>query len=88
LTTSDDPGCGEDRLDDLKAQVAEEHLGDGSLGSRLRGGNHEQLRADAERLREQAHVPGSGRPSAAAAVWCWQRERRALHERLFGKSAP
>ena len=69
MTASDEPGPGEDRMDDLKRQIAAQHLGDPDLGPRLRGGNAEQLRADAERLRDEAHVSGSGRPSMEAAVW-------------------
>ena len=75
-------------LDDLKATIAEQHLGDASLGERLRGGNAAQLREDAERMRDEARLPGSGRPSPQAAAWVWKRRCAEQHERLFGKSAP
>ena len=84
-----DPDSGEGyRLDALKAEVAEQHLGDASLGPRLKGGNAEQLREDAERLRDEARLPGSGRPSPQAAAWLWKRRCAEQHERLFGRSAP
>ena len=88
MTASDVPGPAEDRLDDLKRQIAAQHLGDPDLGPRLRGANAAQLREDAERLRDEAGLPGSGRPSVAAAIWTWQRRRAELAERLFGRSAP
>ena len=85
MTTSDDPGS---RMDDLRAEIAAQHLGDSDLGERLKGENVEQLRADAERLREEARISGSGRPTPQAAFWLFQEKQRAMHERLFGKSAP
>lgn len=88
MTTSANPGPGEDRLDGLKRQIAAQHLGDPDLGPRLRGGNAAQLREDAEKLRDEAHVSGSGRPSLEAAIWTWQGRRAQLAERLFGRSAP
>ena len=87
MTASDDPGSGEDRLNELRREIAAQHLGDPDLGPRLRGGNAEQLRDDAERLRDEARLPGSGRPSVEAAVWTWQRRRAQFAERLFGRSA-
>jgi hypothetical protein len=88
LTASDDPGPGEDRLDELRREIAAQHLGDPDLGPRLRGGNAAQLRDDAEKLRDEAHVSDRGRPSLEAAVWTWQRRRAQFAERLFGRSAP
>ena len=73
MTASDDPGSGEDRLNELRREIA--------------AGNAEQLRDDAERLRDEARLPGSGRPSVEAAVWTWQRRRAQFAERLFGRSA-
>jgi hypothetical protein len=81
----------EDRLAPLKERVAAEHLGDPTLGPRLRGGNETQLRADAEQLRDQAGLTGSGRPSPDAAVYVAHERQRRLAERVLGwadKGAP
>jgi hypothetical protein len=83
-TSDADSGSGEDRLADLKREIAAQHLGDADLGERLKGGNAAQLRDDAERLRDEAHLPDRGRPSLEAAVHVWHRRRAYLTERLFG----
>jgi len=84
--TTDDP------LAPLREQVAAEHLGDASLGPRLQGADEEELRADAERLREQARLTGTGRPSLAAAVFAHHADVAARNERVLGgrseKGAP
>jgi hypothetical protein len=80
----------EDRLAPLKERVAAEHLGDPTLGPRLRGGNETQLRRDAEELRDRADITGTGRPSFAAALFVAHERQRRLTERVlgFGKAAP
>jgi hypothetical protein len=80
--TTDDP------LAPLREQVAAEHLGDAKVGDRLRGSDEEELRADAEQLREQAGLTGSGRPGLGGAVFVWHEQERRLNERMFGKGAP
>jgi hypothetical protein len=74
--------------DRLAERVAEEHLGDRTLADRLRGDGEEELRADAEQLREQAGLTGSGRPGLGGAVFVWHAQERRLNERMFGKGAP
>ena len=74
-----------DRLDELKRRVASEHLGNPELGRTLRGGNASQLRADAEKLRDEAGLRDNGRPSLRAELWAWRRRRSRLAERLFGR---
>ena len=76
----------EDRLAPLKERVAAEHLGDPTLGARLRGGNETQLRRDAEELRDQARLGGTGRPSLGAAVYVARERQRRLTERVLGWS--
>jgi hypothetical protein len=79
-------GENEDRLAPLKERVAAEHLGDPTLGSRLRGGNETQLRRDAEQLRDQAQFTGTGRPSLPAALFVVHERQRRLMERVLGWS--
>jgi hypothetical protein len=76
----------EDRLASLKEQVAAEHLGDPTLGPRLRGGNETQLRRDAEQLRDRARLSGTGRPSLGAALFVARERQRRLTERVLGWS--
>jgi hypothetical protein len=77
---------GMDDEDRLAERVAAEHLGDPKLGTRLRGESETELRADAERLREQARLPGSGRPGLDAAVFVAKERERRLTERVLGWS--
>ena len=75
-----------DPLAEVKARVAAEHLGDPQLGSRLRGGNVAQLRADAEQLRADAGAPDDGERFSFAAADYLRRKRAAVWaERLFGR---
>jgi hypothetical protein len=74
----------DDRLAEVKERVAAQHLGDARLGSRLRGGNVAQLRADAELLRDQAGLPNRGRPLPEAALYALRQEQTAPARRVFG----
>jgi hypothetical protein len=76
----------DDPLAPLREQVAREHLGDGKVGDRLRGSTEQELRRDAEELRHQAKLYGSGRPSVRAAVFVAHERQRQLAERVLGWS--
>lgn len=79
----------EDRLTELaelSEQVALDHLGDRKLGDRLNGEDEDELRRDAERLREQANLTGTGRPSLAAAVFAHRADVAARNERVLGEA--
>jgi hypothetical protein len=73
----------DDWLTKAKQTVALEHLGDARLGARLRGGNLDQLRRDAERLRREAGMPGNDRPSPEAAMFVYRRRQEAMFRRVF-----
>jgi hypothetical protein len=81
----------DDRLTELRRRIADEHFADPALGIRLRGDDEEDLRADAEELREQAGIPGSGRPGLGAAVFVARQRARRLAQSVLGwseKGAP
>jgi hypothetical protein len=89
--STDDVSTDEDRLAALREEIAGEHLGDRALAPRLRGESETELRADAERLREQARLPGTGRPGLGAVVFVAKERDRRLTERVLGwseKGAP
>jgi hypothetical protein len=68
----------DDRLAELKARIAEEHLGDQRLARRLHGGNEVQLREDAEQFRLETCMTGSGRPSLEAALFVARRNQQRM----------
>jgi hypothetical protein len=75
-----------DGLDELRAKIAAEHLGDSRLGVRLSGGNARQLRLDAERLRAEAGLDDyQGRPSMQAELFRYKQKRGRDFQRVFGR---
>jgi hypothetical protein len=76
-------------LDQLKERVALDVFGDASLGRRLRGGNAEQLRADALELARAARQAGGlgfdigGSPSPEQALSAFRRRVAARNQRLL-----